>query len=666
MRAAGNAVMSARRCRGFLSLLLLSTLCLLHIGCGNNPHPKALRETRPDGTPWRVFYTAVPEDPRTLDPQVSYDSLSNNFVSNIYEGLLQYQPFKTDPYELMPCLAETMPERVRNADGSESYLFHLKRGVHFQDDPCFPDGKGREVVAQDFVYIFQRIADPKVECPVLSTLGEFLPGLNEAYQQAKTLGKADYNQVPACITVIDDHTFRVNLSKAYPQILYWFAMPFLAPAPREAVEFYDGAWHDEDQAVRVQFKFHPVGTGAWQLVEWSRGRLLRLMRNANYTATVFPDGGWKAEEEARFRPLAGHALPFLDEVQYAVIRESIPAWLLFRQGYMDRSGISKDVFNTVLTAGQELTPKYRARGIELYKDPEPATFYSVFNMDDPVVGKNAKLRQAISSAYDSELDNQLFHNGREIIAQQLLPPGVFGHDDNFQNPYHQHDLALARKLMREAGYPDGRDPRTGQPLQISLDLTATGAEERQAAQFQKEQIEQLGIRVQLNENTWARLLDKMERGQFQIYGGSGWNADYPDPENFYALFYSKNAPPQGSNHGRYNNPEFDRIFDQMKTMDNGPERLALIAKLRAILTDDCPIALNFHNVVFLLSNPWTARVTSNAMLSNGLKYAQVDPVLRAEKEREWNRVPYWPLWVALGVVVLGGGSAVAWARGRNV
>lgn len=644
----------------------LLALFFLLAGCGNNPHPRPIRETRPDGTPWRVFYSAVGEDPRTLDPQVCYDTLSNTFVSNIYEGLLQYQPFRTDPYELMPCLAEAMPERVRNADGSESYLFHLQRGVRFHDDVCFPNGQGREVSAQDFAYTLQRIADPKTECPVLSTLSEFLPGLSEAYEQAKAAGKADYTRVPACITVLDDHTFRINLSKAYPQILYWFAMPFLAPVPREAVEYYDGAWHEEDRAVRTQFKFHPVGTGAWQLVEWSRGRLLRLMRNAAYRTTAFPSGGWKAEDEGRFRSLAGTALPFMDEVQFAVIRESIPSWLLFRQGYMDRSGISKDVFNTVLTAGQELTPKYRERGIQLYKDIEPASFYSVFNMDDPVIGKNAKLRQAISCAYDAELDNQLFHNGREIIAQQLLPPGVVGHDDSFRNPYRQYDVALAKKLLSEAGYPDGRDPRTGQPLELSLDLTATGAEERQAAQFQKEQIEQLGIRVQLNENTWARLLDKMEHGQFQIYGGSGWNADYPDAENFFALFYSKNIPPQGANHGRYNNPEYDRVFDQMKTMDNGPERMALIARLNAILTKDCPFVLNFHPVSFSLSNPWTPRITSNAMLSNGLKYTQVDPVLRSQKEREWNHVTLWPLWAALGAATLGGATAVAWARRRNV
>ncbi len=632
--------------------------------CGNNPHPAALHTQRADGSPWVVFYRAVPEDPRTLDPQVCYDTLSNLFVSTLYESMLQYAPFQTEPYALEPCLAESMPERTKNADGTESYLFKIKRGLRFHDDPCFTNGVGREVVAQDILYALHRIADPKVECPVLSTLGNYLPGLNEAYENARKTGKFDYAQPLACCELIDDHTFRLHLSRAYPQILYWFAMPFTAPVPREAVDFYDGAWHDG--VTRDQFKFHAVGTGAFQQAEWSRGRLIRLVRDDHYRATAFPENGWKLGDETHFRPLAGHALPFVDEVQFAIIHESIPGWLLFRQGYEDRSGIGKDVFHSVLNNVQQLTPEYRARGIQLYKDAEPTTSYAVFNMEDPVLGKNKPLRQAISSAYDEQLANQIFFNGVDLDAQQLLPPGVIGHQSNFENPYRQHDLPLARRLMKDAGYPDGVDARTGQQLELSVDLTAESAEGRQMAEFEKNQIEQLGIRVNLNENTWARLLDKMEHGQFQIYAGSGWNADYPDPENFFALFYSKNFPPQGSNSGRYNNPVYDRIFEQMSTMDNGPGRLQLIAQLNSILVEDCPFVLNAHSVVFSLAQPWTPRVTENAMLNNGMKYVQLDPRMRVAKQRQWNEVNYFPAWLTLGVVAVGAGSALAWNRKRNV
>ena len=656
--------MRTLRALRFLPLLLAG----LPGACDNNPHPKPLHEKRADGSPWVVAYRALPDDPRSLDPQFTYDTLSHLVVAQIYEGLLEYQPFKTDPYELTACLAEKMPDRARSADGGESYVFKIKRGVFFHDSPCFAasGGQGRELVADDFVYTFKRMADPRVECPILSTFQDYIPGLKEAYDEARKTGKFDYSKPLSGVEAIDDHTLRINLLKPYPQILYWLAMPFTAPVPREAVEYYDGKKHDGEADTRDQFKFHPVGTGAFYFVEWGRGRLLRLARFARYTATRFPESGWKPEAAARLQPLAGAAIPFVDEVQMPVIREVIPAWLLFRQGYLDRSAIGKDVFGTVMTAGLELTGKYRERGVQLSRDVEPGTFYAVFNMDDPVVGKNRKLRQALSTAYDEDLGNQIFFNGVDINAQQLLPPGVVGHDATFRNPYKQHDLPLANKMLSDAGYPGGRDEKTGAQLELTIDMTADDSQSRQMAEFEKGQIEQLGIRVKILENTWTSLQDKMHRGNFQIYSGSGWFADFPDPENFFFLFYSRNAPPEGNNYGHYANPEFDRLFEKMSTMDNGPERLAIIRQLNAQLVEDCPIVLMSHRVLLSLNQPWAPRIVTNQLAVGGMKYARIDTAMRAEKIREWNRKTYWPVWLVAGLAACAAGYAIWWGRSRNV
>jgi ABC-type transport system substrate-binding protein len=662
---AGKTVFSGRVLRLILFVFCLLALPFFLVSCNNDPQPRPLHTSRPDGSPWQVRYSGLPEDPRSLDPQYSYDTVGHAVDALIYETLLDYNPFKVDPYELVPCLAEAMPERQHLPDGRETYLLHLKKGLYFHDDSCFEatHGIGREVVAGDVDYAFKRIADPKVECPVFSTLEEYIVGLGAAYSDAKKNGFFAYEKPIEGVQVLDKYTIRLTLTKTYPQIQYWLAMPFTAPVPHEAVDYYDGIPHAGKQ--RDQFKFHPVGTGPYQLVEWRRNSLIRLARFRRYNATKFPTGGWPVSTDARFEALAGARIPFIDEIQMRIIRESIPAWLLFRQGYLDSTGISKDVFNTVLDPGRDLTPDFKKRGIALHKDPEPSTFYLIFNMDDPVFGKNKKLRQAISTAYDEDFSNEVFTNGIELNAQELLPPGVFGYQPALKNPFKQHDLALAKKLMSDAGYPGGRDKKTGLPLELTLDVTAEDATSRQLAEFQKSQIEQLGIRVKVSENLWERQQEKVINGQFQIVS-FGWIADYPDPENFFFLFYSKNSPPQGSNSCRYSNPAFDRIFEKMSSMDNSPERLELIHKLTSILNEDCPFVLIAHSVSFSLTQPWAQRVSANPLMYNGVKYAQVDVPLRMEKQHEWNRPILWPIGGGLFVIAIGAVYGIFWSLKRNV
>ncbi|HWL54904.1 MAG TPA: ABC transporter substrate-binding protein [Chthoniobacteraceae bacterium] len=650
------------RKKSFIPALFLPLLLFWLAGCDNNPNPAPLHTQRTDGSPWVVSYRNLGTDPRSLDPQYSYDTVGNAVLSQIYEGLFQYNLFATDPYRLEPCLAEAMPKRIDHGDGRVSYEIRLKKGIRFHDDPCFPGGKGREVTAHDFVYTFQRIADPKVECPVLSTLQEFVVGLQSAFEQARDKGEFDYSQPTGAITVIDDHTFRIHLTRPYPQVLYWLAMPFTAPIAREAVEYYDG------KEGRDTFNFHPVGTGPFKMHEWRRKRLIRLIRHPEYRATRFPASGWTPDRDALFSPLADAPLPLVDEVQLAIIREAVPAWLLFRQGYLDRSGVSKDVFNTVITNTQGLSKKFEEQGIRLYRDVDPTTYYLQFNMEDPVVGKNKKLRQAISMAYDEDRANEIFRNGIDLKSEQLLPPGLIGYDPDFRNPYRVFDLEKAKQLLAEAGYPDAIDPATGQPLVLKLDVIAPDSASRRRAEFDKTQIEQLGIRCEIEENTWARFQDRQQRGLFQMNTGSGWHADYPDPSNFFFLFYSKNLPPAGPNSARFSNPEFDALFEKMSTMENGPERLAIIEKMNRILVEETPVVFMGHPVIFSLSQPWVPYISSNAMLAGGggMKYQIIDQNLRAERRLELNRTPWWPVWTLAGLLVVFVGGCVKLARRRNL
>jgi len=170
-----------------LSLLLAA---LVMSGCDSNPHPKPLREARPDGSPWVVRYGVMSEDPRSFDPQFAYDQMSRRAMEPVYDTLLEYHPFKTEPYEVIPGMLAEMPQKEVSADGKISYLCRLKEGILYHDDPCFPGGKGREVVADDVRYAWLRICDPKVESPFIGPIGDAVAGMLELNAEATAAAKA--------------------------------------------------------------------------------------------------------------------------------------------------------------------------------------------------------------------------------------------------------------------------------------------------------------------------------------------------------------------------------------------------------------------------------------------------------------------------------------------
>ena len=228
------------------------------------------------------------------------------------------------------------------------------------------------------------------------------------------------------------------------------------------------------------------------------------------------------------------------------------------------------------------------KGISLeISTPASKSSYIVFNMRDPILGKNKYLRQALSLSYDSDLFNQIYLNGRAIDAQGPLPPGIFGYDPNLENPYKAHDLAKARELLAKAGYPGGVDAKTGKQLELTYDIGSDSAQAREEATFDMRCFEQLGIRMKLQVNTFSQYLERSIKGTFQMSSG-GWVADYPDPEDFLILLYGPNAPP-GPNASAFSNPEYDRLFEQMKVMEDTPEREALIHKMIAIVIEECPM-----------------------------------------------------------------------------
>jgi oligopeptide transport system substrate-binding protein len=559
------------------------------------------------------------------------------------------------------------------------YRFDVRPGMHYEEDPCFALGgegrRTREIVAADFAFELQRIADPAVNSPVIDPFSN-LVGLRDFSQRLgeRRQADADFAALPAHeqyaeaggiegVRVLGRHGLEIRLARAYPQILYWFAMTFTTPVPWEAVAFYDG------EGGRDHFSDHPVGSGPYELVDYDKQFRMVLERNPRWYGVEHPE--WRAPGAtypARGEPgdeaagvldpyYVGRPLPFIERVEFRREKEGIPAFNKFLQGYYDASGIIKESFDRVVQ-DDRLSPDMAARGMRLEKSVSPDVYYIGFNMEDPVLGEPAgergrKLRQAMSLAVDSEEFMRLFINGRGVPAQSPLPPGIYGYEAAYENPYRSVDLERAKALLAEAGYPGGIDPGTKEPLRLTFDTPDTSAQGLLRYRFFVNAWRRIGIDVEVAATNYNQFQEKVRNGAYQVFMW-GWVADYPDPENFYFLLTCDMARSKsgGPNTANFCDTSFDSLFERMETRPNDEQRLALIRGLRAILERERPWIELFHREDYVLYHSWLENVKPFGMSTPMIKYRDIDPSRRAEMRAAWNRPVVWPAYALAGVAVV--------------
>jgi oligopeptide transport system substrate-binding protein len=664
---------------------LFSVVALL-VSCSNNPYPEsdALAKVR---------YSALGSPPKDLDPAVTYNVSDHAITANVYDTLLEYHYLKR-PYELMPALALAVPAAETLADGRIAYRFRLRPGARYQKDPCFalgdPNATDREIVAADVAFELMRIADPTVISPVVATF-EKIDGFTEFTKRLVDLRKADPafarkridEQYAAAggvagLVVRGRYELDVILNHPYPQLLYWFAMPFTSPVPWEAVAWYDG------EGGRPSFTEHPVASGPFQITRYEKYSRITLERNPNWygalhpewraPGAIYPSEGEPGDAEAGLlrADYVGKPLPFIDRIEFRMDKESIPTFNKFLQGYYDASGVIQESFDRAVQQGR-LSPEMAARGMSLAKSVDPTIWFIGFNMNDGTVGTRAgergrKLRQAMSTAIDIVEFSRVFLNGRGVPAQTPLPPGIFGYDAAYQNPYRQPDLERARALLAEAGYENGIDPETRRPLRLTFDTADPSTRGRLQWQFFVDTWRRIGLDVQIAATNYNAYQDKLRDGAYQVYW-YGWVADYPDPENFLFLLWGPNSSavnPGAVNTSNFANPRFDALFLSMKDEQNGPARMAHITEMRAILERERPWIELFYPESYALYHGWISNMKPPGLSLPTAKYVDIDPELRRARRVEWNRPIRWPAF-ALGAafVLLAAPGVATYLRERQ-
>ena len=693
----------------FIFILVIFMLHACSDSAWNNPYQNNGADDNAE-----VIYSSFSERPKRLDPVSSYSANEYQFIAQIYEPPLQYH-YLLRPYTLIPLTASRLPE-VRyfaqndvlvDEDAVDSivyseYTIKINEGIMFQPHPAFAkndQGESiylnltendldnihvlsdfektgtRELTAEDYVYQIKRIASPYLHSPIAGVMREYILGFDDFRKQAAEVfpganeGWHDLRDIRLeGVRVIDRYTYQIRIKGKYPQLVYWMAMPFFSPMPWEAEKFYAQEGMEERN---ISLNWYPVGTGPYMLTENNPNLRMVMEKNPNFHDEFYPSEG---EPEDRTKGLlkdAGEKLPMVEKAVYSLEKENIPYWNKFLQGYYDTSGVSSDSFDQAIQFGSggdiQLTELMIDKGIQLETAVTTSIFYMGFNMIDPVVGGTSEsarlLRRAISIAVDYEEYISIFANGRGVASQGPIPPGIFGNVEGEEgiNPFvydwkfgepKRKDIETAKKLMVQAGYADGIDPKTKKQLVLNFDTPAAGPDAKAQLNWMRKQYQKIGIQLVIRATDYNRFQEKMRNGTSQIFQW-GWNADYPDPENFFFLLYGPNSKVKhhGENAANYSNPEFDRLFEKMKNIKNGPERLIIIKQMTKILQEDAPWLWGFHPKAFSLFHDWYKNVKPNLMANNLLKYRRVDAESRANKRLEWNKPKYWPL-VYLGIFLL--------------
>ena len=664
-----------------------------------------------------IRHSAFSESPKTLDPAKAYSSNEIMFLAQIYEPPLQYhylkRPYTLEPLTLerMPVIHyldknhKQLPQNVNTKKIAYTvYDMTIKPGIYYQPHPAFAkDASGRyrylhlqpkdinkirklsdfkysgtrELKAADYVYEIKRLADPKLHSPIFSFMQNYIVGFqsfNQTLAKVRSKRTGDYfldlrHFHLKGVKILGPYRYQITIKSFYRQFPYWLSMTFFAPIPWEADAFYSQPDMDEHN---ISFNWYPIGTGPYQLTENNPNRQMVLAKNPNFHQEYYPTEGSLADKQRGLLASAGLALPFIDKYIFHLDKESIPRWNKFLQGYYDKSAISSDSFDQAVRLNKDgtlqLTPELKQKNIALTTTVAPSVYYFSFNMLDPIVGGYGKkaqmLRQAIAITINYEEYITIFLNGRGIPAHGPIPPGIEGYQKGQEginsalyswknNKAVRKNIAEARILLKKAGYPHGINPQTGKPLILNYDTVTSGdPNEKANLNWMRKQFAKLGITLQIRPTQYNRFQEKVRTGSVQMFSW-GWNADYPDPENFLFLLYGPNSKVKhgGENASNYNNPQFDKLFIQIRDLPAGKQRQQLIQKALAVIRKDSPWIWGFHPIQFTLSHAWNGINKAHAMANNTLKYEKVDATLRDKHQQRWNRPITWPLWLFITIFI---------------
>jgi ABC-type transport system substrate-binding protein len=560
----------------------------------------------------KVLRVSMDGEEAGLDPHGVGEAYSLTPIGAIFESLYEYDYYGGS--RVVPKTAVALPEI---SNGGRTWRIRIKPGIRFADDPVFK-GRPRELVAQDYVYSWKRLLDPRVRSPNAEIMADRLVGAREAIERAQRSNRFDYDADLPGLRAIDRHTLEINLTQPDYPLLNWLAGVQTSAVAREVVEAY------ADSGGRVME--HPVGTGPYRLVEWKRGAKIVLRANENYREEYFPEppAGADATKRALAKSMAGKRLPQVGRIELSIIEPPQPQLLAFDSGALDILDLPFEMALKVLDASGRLLPAYTKQNVDVQRVTDLYVGYLFFNMEDPVVGGEAPervaLRRAALMGYDVAQEIRVVRNGQGIPATQPIPPDADGHVEGLsvQPPY---DPAAARALLDKFGYRDRngdgwRERPDGSPLVLHVGTTP---EDRERDDLLRKNMQAIGIRVEFVNRRWAELAKMAREGQLQVWllGNFAYTGD--------AMMFALYGPNTGHNNlARFRNADFDALYLASKREPDDAARLKLYERMARIVGAQNPWGLRVYAIRTSLVRPWVMGYRRNPHFLQQWRFVDID------------------------------------------
>ncbi|RAU83467.1 ABC transporter substrate-binding protein [Pontibacter arcticus] len=518
----------------------------------------------------QVFRYNQPEALSSLDPAFARNQANIWASTQLYNGLVELdQQLKTGP---------GIAKSWQVSEDGKVYTFNLRDDVYFHDSEIFNGGKGRRVTAKDFEYSFKRIVDP-----ASASTGAWI--FNDKVLSDKNGVISD-----TAFLAVNDSTFKVYLNEPFIAFLEILTMPYAFVVPQEAVAKYG-----------KDFRANPVGTGPFMFKLWDEGNAIVLHRNPRY---------WKKDQQ-------GKQLPYLDAVQISFITDRKSEFLTFMQGKLDfLSGIREGSRDLILKNDGTVQDDFKGK-FTVQKVPYLNTEYIGFQLDpanlketNPAL-QNKKVRQALNYAINKKEMLAYFRNNVGIPGHSGMVPPSLPSFSQENVPGYTYDPKKAAALLQEAGYTSAK------PLKMRL---STVTDQKELAEYLQKKWAEIGAQVQIDINQSPAHQESVDNGRAPFFMKS-WLGDYPDAENYLALFYSKNFSPAGPNKTHFKNETFDRLYEQANLEQDITKRWKLYQEMDKIVVEESPVIVLFYDEVVRLTQNNIEGLEANPM--NTLKLERV-------------------------------------------